>query len=121
MAKWLHADVMRNGPQEVVDNATRYIVCSQQPENREEAVSLYNLAEVGVSSADFSWSIGSSGQLLSVAAQQDVSIGDDGEMTHVALVDGSRLLVVNITRALQLSVGNLLNLPSWKILVKNPA
>jgi len=121
MSKWLHQDVMRSGSQEVVDNATTYVACSQQPTSREEAVGTYKLAEVAVSSADFSWASDASGQLLTVAAKQDVGIDADGDMTHVALVDASRLLVVNITKELRLNSGNLFNLPAWKLLVKKPA
>lgn len=118
--KWAHPDVIKGGPQEVADHATLYIACSQQPATRDEAVSTYNLAEVSLAPGDFSWSAGASGQEMTVAAKTDVAISVTGDMTHVAVVDDTRLLLVNITQQLRLDVGQLVNLPAWRVLARNP-
>lgn len=118
MSKWLHEDVYKNGAQEVKDNATLYVACSQQPTTRTEAVTTYKLADVAVTSSDFSWALGSSGWELTVASKNDVAVDADGEVTHLAFVDGSRLLAVNITETLQIYVGGLFNFPSWKFTQK---
>jgi hypothetical protein len=113
MGKWAHEDVYKNGLQEVKDNATRMTACSQQPTTREEAVSAYELSDVDVSSSDFSWAEGSSGWNLTVAAKADQTVDSDGEVSHIAFVDNSRLLLVTTTRALQVYVGGLFSFPSF--------
>lgn len=119
MAKWVHEDVYKNGSQEIKDSATVYIACTQQPKTRNEAISTYKLVDVDISSSDFSWSQTSNGWLLTVAAKTDIGVDSDGEITHVAIVDSSRLLLVNITEPLQVYAGGLFNFPSFGILEEN--
>ncbi len=116
MSKWMHEDVYKNGSQEIKDNATLYTACSHQPTTRTEATSTYKLADVSVSSSDFSWSQTSSGWVLTVAAKPNIGVDSDGEVTHVAIVDASRLLLVNITEPLQIYAGGLFNFPSFGVL-----
>jgi len=119
MAKWLHEDVYKNGSQEIKDNAVTYTACGNQPITRNEAISTYKLVDVSISSSDFSWSETSSGWLLTVAAKTDIGVDSDGEITHVAIVDSSRLLLTNITEPLQVYAGGLFNFPSFGLLEEN--
>ena len=122
MAKYAHQDVLEKGLQEVVDNADGYYACSQQPTTYDEATNTYALAHTNVASTDFSWASGSTGMELTIAAKSGISIDADGDLTHVALVDSatSRLLIVDTTSIQHLYAGNQLNLPSWKMISKNP-
>lgn len=122
MGKSAHQDVLRNGANEIVDNADEYYVCSDEPTTYNEATSTYALAYVSVSSSDFTWTNITEGEKLTVAAKSNISIDADGTMTHVALVDTgtSRVLAVNITNSQELYAGNLVSLPSWTLIARNP-
>jgi hypothetical protein len=122
MAKSAHQDVLQNGLQFVKDNADKYYACSAEPTTYVEATSTYALALENVGSIDFTWGTGATGEELTVAAKSGISIDADGSLTHVALVDSinSKLLIVDTTSSQQLYAGNQLNLPSWKMISKNP-
>lgn len=115
----MHEDIYKNGSQDIKDNATLYTACSQQPTTRTEAISTYKLCDVSVTSSDFSWGQTSSGWVLTVAAKPNIGVDSDGEVTHVAIVDGSKLLLVNVTEPLQIYAGGLFNFPSFGILQEN--
>jgi len=121
MAKSAHVDVLQNGLQYIKDNADKYYACSAEPTTFTEASSTYALAEANISSADFTWGTGVTGQELSVSAKSNISINSDGALTHVAICDSgnSKLLIVDTTSTQNLYAGNLLNLPSWKMISKN--
>jgi len=74
MAKSAHADVLQNGPQYVKDNADKYYACSAEPTTYAEATSTYALANTNVSSADFTWGSGTTGQELTVAFKQTCQV-----------------------------------------------
>lgn len=122
MAKSAHQDVLQQGLDYVKDNADKYYACSSEPTTYAEATSTYALASENVSSTDFTWGTGATGEELTVAAKSGISIDSDGTLGHVALVDSStsKLLVVDTTSSQQLYAGNQLNLPSWKMISKNP-
>jgi len=113
MGKSAHEDDYKNGLQEIKDNATQQVACSQQPADRNEAVSTYKLVDTSVSSSDFGWAEGTSGWNLTVAAKPDQAVDADGEVSHVAFVDGSRLLLVTTTNSLQVYAGGLFTFPSF--------
>ena len=120
MSKTIHEDVYKGGPDEIKDNANLYCVCSQAPTTRAEAVSTYKLATHALTSADFYYTNVSAGWEFTVIAQPNINIDSDGMMNHIAIVDDSRLLLVNETVDLQLYSGNLINLPAWNFLIKDP-
>lgn len=121
MSKWIHEDVYKDGPEVIVQNANLLCICSQAPTTRTEAAGTYTLADETLSSIDFFWTETSAGWELTTIAKPNINIDADGLMTHVAMVDDTRLLLVNITVELQLYMGNLINLPSWNFLIKKPA
>jgi len=122
MAKSAHQDVLRNGLDYVKDNADMYYACSAEPTTYIEATSTYALASENLSSGDFTWDAAATGEELTVAAKSAISINSDGELTHIAIVDSvsDKLLVVDTTSSQQLYAGNQLNLPSWKMIAKDP-
>lgn len=98
MAKWAHDDVMDAALAEI---ATGNIMtaCSAQPTTRTEAVTTYALADIvltpGDGNGDFTIANGdASGRKVTVAQQADVAIDTSGTATHVAICDGTDLLLV---------------------------
>jgi len=121
MGKTAHDDVLDGALDIIKDNATLMILCSAQPTTRTEAVTTYALADVAISSGDFTLGDGDvSGRKATVAAQATVTVDATGTGTHVAIVDGSRLLwVTTCTTAAVVSPGTV-DLPSWTIEMRDP-
>lgn len=116
MGKVIHEDVYKDGPQVIMDNATKYIACSDEPADRDEAVNTYNLASKDVSSEDFGWSsAGDDEYNFTIGSHSNVPVSNGGDVTHLAIVDDSRLLVVTTTESLEVFAGGLFSFPSWRI------
>jgi len=95
MTKSVHIDVL-DGCGAVIDaNCNLMTACSAEPTTRAEAVTTYALADVAMSGADFTPAADGGGRKLTVGAKSAVPIDTTGMATHVALVDGTRLLYVN--------------------------
>lgn len=121
MAKWCHNDVIDGALNTVKNNATLMILCSAQPTNRTEAVSTYALADVAVTSGDFTVTTGDvSGRKCTVAAKNGVTVDANGNGTHLAIVDGTRLLYVTTTTSQAVTAGNSVNLPTWDFEIAAP-
>ena len=106
---------------EIKDNATLMIACSAEPTTRTEAVTTYALADVAVVSGDFTLGNGDvSGRKLAVAAKSAVAIDTSGTATHVAIVDGTRLLFVTTCTSIALVDTGTVNFPTWDIEVADP-
>jgi len=101
------------------------IACSAQPTSRTEAVTTYALADVAMTvNTDYTKANGDvSGRKVTVAAKSTVLIDVSGTATHVALVDGTRLLYVTTctTQALTANGTNTVNFPAWDIEIADPA
>ena len=122
MTKYVHDEVLDAALDEIRDNATLLVVCSQYPTTRTEAVSTYALADVIVDASDFTKADGdTSGRKLTVAAQDDVPIDTGGTATHVAICDPTRLLYVNEITSQQLNAGGTTDLPEWDIELRDPS
>lgn len=120
MTKTVHDDVLDAALDEIRDNCTLMILCSAAPTTRTEAVTTYALADVSMSSGDFTKANGdTSGRKLTVAAKAGVTVDSTGTATHVALVDGSRLLYV--TEQNSLSVSGTVDIASWDIELRDPS
>lgn len=114
MAKYVHDDVLDGALDIIRNNANLLIVCSQQPTTRTEAVTTYALADIAVDSSDFTKANGDvSGRKVTVAAQNGVTVDASGNATHIALVDGTRLLYVTTCTGQTLTAGNTVNIPAW--------
>ena len=124
MAKSVHDDVL-DGAFDVLDQANLMIACSAQPTSRTEAVTTYALADVAMTvNTDYTKANGDvSGRKVTVAAKSTVLIDVSGTATHVALVDGTRLLYVTTctTQALTANGTNTVNFPAWDIEIADPA
>jgi hypothetical protein len=122
MAKFANDAVMDAALNEIKNNVTLMIACSAQPTTRTEAVTTYALADVAVSSSDITLANGdTSGRKGTVAAKTNVTVDTSGTATHVALVDGSRLLYVTTCTSQALTSGNTVNFPAWDIEISDPS
>jgi hypothetical protein len=123
MAKIVHDDVL-DGAFDVLDQANLMIACSAQPTSRTEDVTTYALADVAMTvNTDYTKANGdASGRKVTVAAKSSVLIDTSGTATHVALVDGTRLLYVTTctSQALTANGSNTVNFPAWDIEIADP-
>jgi hypothetical protein len=123
MAKIVHDDVL-DGAFDVLDQANLMIACSAQPTTRTEAVTTYALADVAMTvNTDYTKANGDvSGRKVTVAAKSSVLIDTSGTATHIALVDGTRLLYVTTctSQALTANGANTVNFPAWDIEIADP-
>lgn len=125
MAKFANDDVIDAALNEVAEG-TIMTVCSQQPTTRTEAVTTYALADVtmtpGAGNGDFTIANGDvSGRKLTMTQKDNITIDDDGDATHIAICDGSRLLLVTTCVSQPLVAGNTVTFPSWKIEITDPS
>lgn len=94
--RFCHDDVLDTPLDYLAANVTRRTVCSQPPTTYTEANATYKLAQVTLSSGDFSKSDGVSGRKTTVAAKTGLTIDTPGIATHESLLDvsGTKLLYV---------------------------
>lgn len=121
VAKSVHDDVL-DAAFDVVDQANLMTACSSQPTTRTEAVTTFALADVAMTvNTDYTKADGdTSGRKVTVAAKSGVTIDTSGTATHVALVDGSRLLYVTTCTSQALTSGGTVDFPAWDIEIADP-
>lgn len=125
MAKAVHDDVLDGAHDIIRNNATRMVACSAQPTTYTEGNATFALADVTMSSSDFTKANGdTSGRKLTVGAKSSVLIDTTGTATHVALLDvtNSKLLYVTTctSQALTANGSNTVNFPAWDIELADP-
>lgn len=115
MSKSVHIDVL-DGAGGVIDaNCNLMIACSAEPTTRAEAVTTYALADVAMSGTDFTPATDGTGRKLTVGAKSGVPIDVTGTATHIALVDGTRLLYVTTCTGQLLTSGGTVDFPAFNI------
>jgi hypothetical protein len=123
MAKSVHNDVL-DGAWDIFALADLMTVCSQEPTTRTEAVTTYALADVAMTPGDgndYTIADGdTSGRKVTTAAKSSVTVDTTGTATHVALVDGTRLLYVTTCTSQGLTSGNTVDFPAWKAEIADP-
>lgn len=121
MAKSLHDDVL-DAPADVIDQADLMTVCSAEPTTRTEAITTFKLADVAMTpNTDYTKANGDvSGRKVTVAAKSGVTVDSSGTATHVALVDGTRLLLVTTCTSQALTAANTMNFPAFKAEFTDP-
>ena len=121
MTKSVHNDVLDAALNIVKNNCNLMIACSAAPTTRSEAVTTYALADVAVSSTDFTVGDGdTNGRKAAVAEKSNVIIDNTGTATHIALVDGTRLLYVTECTNQALTSGNTMTFQSWDVEIADP-
>ena len=122
MGASVHNDIL-DAAFDVVDQSNLMIACSADPTTRAEAVTTYALADVAMTvNPDYTKADGdTSGRKVTVAAKSSVTVDTTGTATHVALVDGTRLLYVTTCTSQALTAANTVNFPAWDIEIADPA
>jgi len=124
MGKSVHDDVLDGALNILKNNVTRQVACSAQPTTYTEANSTYALADVTLSSSDFTNANGdSSGRKTTVAAKTGIPVDANGTVTHVALLDvtNSKLLYVTTTTSQAVVTGGTIDIGSWKVEIADPS
>jgi len=124
MGKSLHNKVFDQGLEYLKNNSSKMIVCSAQPTTYLEATSTYALADVAMSSTDYTIADGdTSGRKITAAAKSTVTIDASGTGTHIAHVNdtGTELLWVSTTPSQGLTSGGTVDIGTHKHETADPA
>ena len=114
MAKFQIDAMLDAGLAYISSNATECYVCTGQPTDRANAISLTLIAAAtpgftGPADGD------TSGRKLTINQLADQSITGSGTATHIALCSGSTLLYVTTCTSQALSSGGTVTIPAWDI------
>ncbi len=124
MAKTVHDDVLDQALNYIKNNASRWCVCSAQPTTYTEAITTYKLADVDVTSADYTGPANgdTNGRKVTMNAKTGVTVDTTGTALFNALVDVSntKLLYVTTCTSQALTAGNLVNIPAWDVEIADP-
>lgn len=122
MAKSVHNSVL-DGAWDILDQANLMTVCNAEPTTRTEAVTTFKLADVAVTpDTDFTKADGdTSGRKVTVAAKSSVPVDTTGTATHIALVDGTNLLLVTTCTSQALTSGNTVSIPAFDAEISDPS
>jgi len=125
MAKYV-LDASMDAALAVVATGTILTVCTAQPTTRTEAVTTYALADVVVTGGDGNgdFTIGNgdtSGRKVAVTQQADIPIDTSGTATHVAICDGSTLLLVTTCTSQALTSGGTVTVPTFDLEIADAA
>lgn len=121
MAKSVHDDVLDAALNVIKTNSTYMCFCSAQPTTRAEAYTTYMLATQATVTGDFTLANGdSSGRKFTMAAKSAISITNSGTCTHIAFVDGTRLLAVTTTVSQPLVAGGTFDNPAFDFEFADP-
>lgn len=125
MAKYANDDVMDAALHEIAEGNI-LTVCSAQPTNRTEAITTYKLADVALTPGDGNgdFTIGNgdtNGRKVTISQQDDIPVDSDGSATHIAICDGSRLLLVTTCTTQGLTGGNTVTVPAFDDEIADPS
>lgn len=125
MGKAAHDDVMDGALNVLKNNVTRQVACSAQPTTYTEGNATYALADVTLSSSDFTNANGdTSGRKTTIGAKSAVLIDTSGTATHIALLDVSNTKLLYVTtctsQALTANGSNTVNFPAWDVEFADP-
>lgn len=123
MAKSVNTAVLDLALNDIKTNGTKMVVCSAQPTTYAEANATFMLANVAMSSADYTLAAGdTSGRKVTTGAKTGNTITNSGTATHVAIIDtvNSVLKLVTTCTSQALSTGGTVDIPAWKWEINNP-
>ena len=121
MAKSVHDDVLDGALNVIKTNSTSMCFCSQQPTTRAEAYATYMLALQATVTGDFTLSNGdASGRKVRMAAKSGITVTNSGTATHIAFVDGTRLLAVTTCASQPLTAAGTFDNPAFDLELADP-
>lgn len=125
MAAYANDDIMDAALNVIKSNCDKMVACSAQPATFAEANATYALADVAMSSTDFTGPANgdTSGRKLTSAAKSGVTVDTSGTATHVALLDtvNSRLLYVTTCTSQAVVSGGTVSIGGWSIELRDPS
>jgi hypothetical protein len=108
----------------VKNNGSRITVCNAQPTTYTEAITTFKLADVDITSGDYTGPADGdvSGRKVTVNAQAGVTVDTTGTATHVAIVDVSNtaLLIVTTCTSQAIVGTSTIDIPAWDIEIEDP-
>lgn len=120
--KYAHDDMIDGALKVIKSNATLLTVCKGDPATRAAAVTSSKLADIAVSTSDFTIANGSAGgRKVTVGAQNSVSVDTTGSAEAICIVDGTRLLFKTTCTKQALTSGNKVNIPAFTDTIGDPA
>jgi hypothetical protein len=123
MAKTVNTAVLDLALNDIKTNGNKMVVCSSQPTTYAEANSTFMLANVAMTSTDYTLAAGdTSGRKVTTGSKTGISISTSGTATHVAIIDttNSILKLVTTCTSQALSTGGTVDIPAWKWEINNP-
>lgn len=114
MAKWQIDAMLDAALSYISSNATELYVCTAQPTDRANAISV---ALTGAATPSFTGPADgdTSGRKLTVDQEASISITASGTATHIALCSGTLLLYVTTCTSQALTSGGTVTVPAWDI------
>ena len=117
LLKYITGDTISND----TTNNRDLCVDNAQPTTRTEAVTTYKLAATTLTKVtDFTLADDTSGRKATTAQKTGVNVDSTGTATHVAICDGTNLLVVTTCTSQALTSGNTVTIPAFAISVSDP-
>lgn len=124
----VHDDVLDNGLEEIQTDATTITLCAGAPTTLSDAItnlgtgSGKKLADVTVNASDWGIANGSpDGRTLTMTAQTGITVDITGTADHLAVVDGSRLLlVIPLSSSVGITATNTVTIGSWTYRIPDP-
>ena len=129
MSKWVHADVLDNGPAYIKNNCNKVCVLSSYAEGDNYAtVTAAILAEAAMACTDFTLANSGAGPvynraMTTASGKQDTSANATGAASHIAFVDtvASKVLwVTEETSGQTITASNPVTFPSLVYTAKQP-
>lgn len=119
MAKWANTIVL-DAYLDKISTANKLLLCSSQPATRAAALSAA-LASADLTGASFTKANGSpNGRQVTIAEQANMPVTATGTANHVALIDGTDVLVVTTVTSQSVTSGNTATVPAWKASIALP-
>lgn len=123
MAKSIGTMVLDAALNYIKNNCNKQTACSAQPTTYTEGNATFMLANVALTSTDFTLAAGdTNGRKVTVGAKTGISVTNAGTSTHVAWLNttGSELLAVTTHTSTALASGGTVDIGSWKFEINNP-
>ena len=123
MSKFIPDAILQLDLDYVAAHCNKITFCSQQPTTYDEALTTYALADVAMVGGDFTiQNHDPDGRELVIAAKTGILVDVGGTANHIALIDtvGLELLPITTCNAQALTAGLYFNMPSFKIIDRDP-
>ena len=125
MAKTVADVVLDAALNYIKNNGTRLCVCSTQPATYTDAITTLMLAIKTIASTDYTGPVDDAvdtGRKISANLENGISVTNSGTAGFIAIADSvnSALLYVTTCTAQVLTAGNTVNVPAWKMTLKDP-